>query len=106
SVTQPAIADVTVVAPDQILINGKAIGATSLVILDQQGNATHYDLIVVPDSINLQSQLKTLFPTEKIQVSTSGTSIVLTGEVSNDVVYDKVLEVAATYLPPPPPKAV
>jgi len=106
SVTQPAIADVTVVAPDQILINGKAVGTTSLVLLDAQGNATHYDLIVVPDSVNLQGQLKTLFPNENIQISTSGTSIVLRGEVSNDVVYDKVLEVATTYLPPAPPKAV
>lgn len=106
SVTQPAIADVTVVSPDQILINGKAIGTTSLVILDPQSNATHYDLIVVPDSVNLQGQLKTLFPNENIQVSASGTAIVLRGEVSNDVVYDKVLEVATTYLPPAPPKAV
>jgi len=106
SVTQPDIADVTVIAADQILVNGKAIGSTSLVVLDTQGNASHFDLVVVPDSVNLQSQFKTLFPGENIQVSTSGTSIVLRGEVSTDVVYDKVLEVAATYLPPAPPKAV
>src|SRR5258706_13907366 len=79
SVTQPEIADVTVVSPDQILVNGKAVGTTSLVILDPQGNATHYDLVVVPDSVNLQGQLKTLFPNENIQVSASGTAIVLRG---------------------------
>jgi pilus assembly protein CpaC len=32
SVTQPQIADAVVVAPDQILINGKAVGTTSLVV--------------------------------------------------------------------------
>ena len=32
SVTQPEIAEALVVAPDQILINGKAVGATSLVV--------------------------------------------------------------------------
>jgi|RhiMetdeSRZDD1v2_1073273.scaffolds.fasta_scaffold732875_2 Flp pilus assembly secretin CpaC len=32
SVTQPQIAEAFVVAPDQILINGKAIGTTSLVV--------------------------------------------------------------------------
>jgi Flp pilus assembly secretin CpaC len=32
SVTQPQIAEAVVVAPDQILINGKAVGATSLVV--------------------------------------------------------------------------
>lgn len=32
SVTQPQIAEAVVVAPNQILINGKAVGTTSLVI--------------------------------------------------------------------------
>jgi Flp pilus assembly secretin CpaC len=32
SVTQPQIAEAVVVAPDQILINGKAVGTTSLVV--------------------------------------------------------------------------
>jgi Flp pilus assembly secretin CpaC len=32
SVAQPQIAEAVVVAPDEILINGKAIGATSLVV--------------------------------------------------------------------------
>jgi Flp pilus assembly secretin CpaC len=31
-VTQPQIAEVVVDAPDEILINGKAVGATSLVV--------------------------------------------------------------------------
>ncbi|MGH7846533.1 MAG: pilus assembly protein N-terminal domain-containing protein [Candidatus Binatia bacterium] len=32
AVTQPQIAEVVVTAPDEILINGKAVGATSLVV--------------------------------------------------------------------------
>ena len=32
NVTQPQIAEAVVVAPDQILINGKAVGTTSLVV--------------------------------------------------------------------------
>jgi Flp pilus assembly secretin CpaC len=32
SVTQPQIAEAHVVAPDQVLINGKAVGTTSLVV--------------------------------------------------------------------------
>ena len=32
AVTQPQIAEVVVGAPDQLLINGKAVGATSLVV--------------------------------------------------------------------------
>jgi pilus assembly protein CpaC len=54
----------------------------------------------------LRAQLRTIFPNEKVEVSTSGSAIVLRGEVSNEVVYDKVLELAMTYLPPKPPAAV
>jgi pilus assembly protein CpaC len=102
SVTQPEIAEVTVVAPNQLLINGKTVGTTSLVVWDEKGAVTKYDLIVGADTASLRRQLRILFPEEKIEVSTSGPAILLKGEVSNEVVYDKVLEIAATYLPPRP----
>jgi Flp pilus assembly secretin CpaC len=37
SITQPEIAEALVVAPDQILINGKAVGTTSLVVWFEDG---------------------------------------------------------------------
>ena len=37
SITQPEIAEAVVVAPDQILINGKAVGSTSLVVWFESG---------------------------------------------------------------------
>ena len=37
SVTQPEIAEASVVAPNQILINGKAVGTTSLVVWFENG---------------------------------------------------------------------
>jgi Flp pilus assembly secretin CpaC len=36
AVTQPRIAEVVVVAPDQVLINGRGVGATSLVVWYEQ----------------------------------------------------------------------
>jgi len=106
SVSQPAVADVIVVAPSQLLINGKAIGTTSLIIFDEKGEVSNYDLVVAPDIGGLRGQLRTVFPNEKIEVSTSGPSLVLRGEVSNEVVYDRVLEIVISYLPPKPPAAV
>jgi pilus assembly protein CpaC len=106
SVSQPQVADVLVVAPSQLLINGKNVGTTSLIIFDEKGEVSNYDLIVAPDVGALRSQLRSVFPNEKIEISTSGPSIVLRGEVSNEVVYDRVLETVATYLPPKPPATV
>jgi pilus assembly protein CpaC len=106
SVSQPQVADVLVVAPSQLLINGKNVGTTSLIIFDEKGEVSNYDLIVAPDIAALRGQLRSVFPDEKIEISTSGPSLVLRGEVSNETVYDRVLEVATTYLPPKPPAQV
>ncbi len=106
SVSQPQVADVVVVGPSQLLINGKAVGTTSLIVFDDKGEVTNYDLIVTPDVGALRTQLRVVFPNEKVEVSTSGPALVLKGEVSNEVVYDKVLEIAQSYLPPKPPAAV
>ncbi|MBI2533945.1 MAG: pilus assembly protein N-terminal domain-containing protein, partial [Deltaproteobacteria bacterium] len=106
SVSQPAVADVIVVAPSQLLINGKAVGTTSLIVFNEQGEVSNFDLIVTPDVAALRGQLRVVLPNEKIEVSTSGTFLVLRGEVSNEVVYDKVLEITESYLPPKPPAAV
>ena len=106
SVSQPQVADVLVVAPSQLLINGKNVGTTSLIIFDEKGTVSNYDLIVAPDIAAMRGQLRTIFPNEKIEISTSGPAIVLKGEVSNETVYDRVLEIATTYLPPKPPAAI
>ena len=106
SVSQPLVADVIVVAPSQLLIIGKAIGTTSLIIFDEKGEVVNYDLVVAPDIAALRGQLRTVFPNENVEISTSGSSLVLKGEVSNETVYDKVLEIVMTYVPPKPPAAV
>jgi pilus assembly protein CpaC len=106
SVSQPEIADVIVVAPTQLLINGKAVGTTSLIIFDEKGDVSNYDLVVGPDIAALRAQLRSVYPNEKVEVSTSGPSLVLRGEVSNEVVYDRVLEIVQTFIPPKPPAQV
>src|SRR5262245_53958513 len=106
SVSQPSVADVVVVAPSQLLINGKAVGTTSLIVFNEKGDVSNFDLIVLPDVGALRGQLRLLLPNEKVEVLTSGPSLLLKGEVSNEVVYDKVLEIAQTYIPPKPPKDV
>jgi len=106
SVSQPEVAKVDVVRPNQLLIGGKAVGTTSLIVFNEKGDVSNFDLIVLPDVGALRGQLRLLLPNEKVEVLTSGPSLLLKGEVSNEVVYDKVLEIAQTYIPPKPPKEV
>ena len=58
SVSQPEVADVLVVGPSQLLINGKNVGTTSLIIFDEKGEVSNYDLVVAPDISALRAQLR------------------------------------------------
>src|SRR5947199_251909 len=103
SVTQPQVAEVLVVAPNQLLINGKNIGTRFLIAYDEKREVTNYDLVVGPDIDARRRQLRATFPAEQVNISTSGPSLVQRGEVSNESVCDRVLEIAITYLPLKPP---
>jgi len=72
SVSQPAVADVLVVAPSQLLINGKAIGTTSLIVFDEKGDVVNYDLVVGPDIAALRAQLRTVFPMKRLKSQLPG----------------------------------
>ena len=61
----PEIADVVVLSPTDLLINGKAVGTTSLVIWNEQGGISHFSLTVIPDTLGLQRQLRALFPDDR-----------------------------------------
>jgi pilus assembly protein CpaC len=61
SVTDPAIADVMVASPRQLLINGKAPGTTSLVVWDSEERPTFYNLVVHTDTAFQQVMLKVRF---------------------------------------------
>src|SRR5436309_13969007 len=69
SVTQPQVAEVLVVAPHQLLITGKNIGTTSLIVFDEKGEVTTYDLVAGTDIDALRRQLLSSFPAEQGYIS-------------------------------------
>src|SRR5262245_17858219 len=81
AVTNPAIADATVVEPREILIDGKAPGTISLIIWGAD-RRVQYDLAVDNPITPLQQQFRTLFPGEDIQVTTIEEATTLSGHVS------------------------
>ena len=93
AVTDPAIADATVVAPREVLIDGKGPGTVSL-ILWGAGQRKQYDIIVEPGVSVLQQQMKQLFPLEDINVGFSQEAIILSGKVSNNSVMLRAGEIA------------
>jgi len=94
AVTDPDVADVVVVAPREILVDGKTPGTISLFVWGA-GERREYAIVVDPGVSTLELQLQTLFPGEDIRVSLSGEATVLFGEVSSNIVSLRAAEVAA-----------
>lgn len=94
AITNPAIADAVVVAPREILIDGKASGTISLIVWGD-GRRVQYDVAVDAAVTQLQQQLRNLFPGEDIQVTVNEEATTLSGRVSSNAVMLKAGEVAA-----------
>jgi pilus assembly protein CpaC len=98
AVTNPAVADATVVRPREILIDGKAPGTISLIIWggDQR---TQYDVVVEQPISALEQQIHQLFPGEEVVVTSNADAIVLSGRASSTQVMLRVAEVARAAAP-------
>ncbi len=98
SVTNPNIADVFVITPTQILLNGKVAGVTSLVVF-YPAKTLFFDVVVQTDTGLLAERLKQIAPRDDIQVHTAQDAIVLRGAVSSDSLIAAAGEVAAAFAP-------
>ena len=98
SVTNPSIADVFVVTPNQILINGKAAGVTSLVVF-YPDRTMYFDLVVQTDVGLLKDRLKEIAPRDQIEVQPARDSIILKGSVTSEDTIQQAGQVAEIFAP-------
>lgn len=93
AVTNPAVADAVVVAPREVLIDGKGAGTVSLIVWGS-GRRDQYDVVVDQGTLALEQQLHLLFPGEDLQVTANEDAVVLHGKVSSNEVSLRVAEIA------------
>jgi pilus assembly protein CpaC len=82
SIGDPDIADAVVVSPRELLVNGRGLGTTTLIIWDQAGGRRTYQVEVTADATALQRTLEALFPGEQIRVTVTGNLLILSGRVT------------------------
>jgi pilus assembly protein CpaC len=98
SVTNPAIADIFVITPNQILINGKAAGVTSLVVF-YPSKTMYFDLVVQTDVGLLRERLNGIAPRSEIQVQATKDAIILNGTVNSEELIGHAERVAEIFAP-------
>jgi pilus assembly protein CpaC len=97
SVTDPAVADISVVTPTQVLVHGRSAGEVSLLIWDELERSRSFDLRVDVDVTAAAEEEKSVFPDEQIIVTPSRSAIVLSGHVSDESVAQRAGKIAEAY---------
>ena len=82
SVADPQIADVQAITPRQVLIQGKAVGSTTLTLWSDTEQSAQHRVDVEVDLGRLASDLKKAFPQSNLQVAASGGLVVVAGTLT------------------------
>ena len=90
AVTSPDVADAVVVAPREVLIDGKKPGTVSLIVWGPS-TRLQYDVVVEQPITTLEQQLHTLFPGEDVSTSNNADIPTLRAE-SNTLTTELIIE--------------
>jgi pilus assembly protein CpaC len=83
SVSNPEVAEAVLVAPDQVLVNGKAFGQVNFIAWEKDsGQFLVFDVFVRANLSLIDSQIRALFPKDDIRLSQANGSVVISGSVA------------------------
>jgi pilus assembly protein CpaC len=95
--SNPEILDGNAVTTREIVLHGKGLGSTTMIVWSKTGQRNFYNVTVDTNIEPLKRLLKESFPNETIQVSTSRDSISLNGHVSSKEVGDRAVALATPF---------
>jgi len=99
SVGNPAVADVTLISPQELYLLGKTFGSTNLIVWRRAGPTTIIDLSVSLDTAALSERLRLLLPGESaIAVHSAADSVVLSGVVSSAMRAEQASAIADAFV--------
>jgi pilus assembly protein CpaC len=93
SIGDQTVAEAVSVSPTELVINGKTLGTTSLFLWDNSGAVRLFSVEVTADAAGLQRYLKQTLPDESIDVTASGNTVTLSGQVRDASVAARALEI-------------
>jgi pilus assembly protein CpaC len=94
SIGELTVADANVVSPKEVLVTGKKLGTTSLLVWDNSGVVRVYSVEVTADAPALERYLRNLFPRDSFSVAASSNTITLTGRVHSPAVDRQAVDIA------------
>ena len=94
-----AVVETLDISPTQVVIEGKAPGASTLIFWDAAGRSQVLDVVVDVDVSALRDAILHSFPRQQLQVQADGAHVILTGAVPDPHMAEDLAKMAATYSP-------
>lgn len=97
-VADPSVIDVMAVKSNRLYVVGSSLGDTNIMALDGNGDIIKkINVHVQMDTERLQAMVEELYPNESVDIRALTDQVVLTGDVSNPSVANKIVNLVGRY---------
>lgn len=97
SITDPSLADLVLLSPKELLLNGKKTGRTSLIFWGNSDKPVFFNLIVQQDTDAVMQAIDQIAPNEDIKYSFTDDGLILSGHISSTAVKKQVTNIVQAY---------
>lgn len=100
-VGDPDMVHVDVIAKDEIVLVGRTMGQSKILLRDELDNTTTLNVFVSPDVSLLKRRIHQLFSNQDIKIYSNANGVILGGTVTGAEIIEQVLRVASQILAAP-----
>lgn len=97
SITDPSLADLVLLSPKELLLNGKKAGRTSLVFWGNSEKPVFFNMVVQQDTDAVIQAIQQIAPEENIDYNFTDDGLILSGKVSSTSVKNNIEDVVKAY---------
>jgi pilus assembly protein CpaC len=95
--SNPTVVETMAASPTEIVVEGKAAGASSLILWDANGRSQVLDVVSDIDIAALRNVIQKTYPNEHLELEADGGRLLLTGSASNPHIVEDLGKIASVY---------
>ncbi len=97
SITDPSLADLVLLSPKELLLNGKKSGRTSLVFWGTANKPVFFNMIVQQDTDAFIQAIDQIAPDENIKYALTDDGVIMSGHISSTTVKNNIENIIKAY---------
>lgn len=97
SITDPSMADIVLLSPNQLLLNGKKAGRTSLVFWGDSDKPVFFNLVVQLDTDAVIQAINQIAPNEDVSYNFTDDGLILSGHLTSSNIKKNIQDTVKAY---------